>query len=248
MHKEIRWMAGAVIIAMLLTPVSACGWGEDIPVWTAGRINCFDVAYDLAGALYVVFQAQGEGSIRIVRSTDRGKTWRFYSKVAYAEQDPNPGLPGNFEGDGYSEPSLLLLSNGEMICMMRVGGWWPLRTMSICWSNDLGKTWTRPRPTEPFLYSIWPTLQLLDNGVVACVHGRPGFQVSFSMDNGKTWPKSVSLVNIVNFEAELVTQRPFITGQVDMIKSGPHTVLAIGGAGPAGTIVVSVTVELEDAD
>jgi hypothetical protein len=43
--------------------------------------------------------------------------------------------------------------------------------MYTSWSNDMGQTWTDPIPTPPHLQHVWPTLAVLDNGVVACVYG-----------------------------------------------------------------------------
>jgi hypothetical protein len=202
------------------------------PVFDKGKIQQLPNG-DLLAPMYGRLKGRDSTTVMMIRSSDRGKTWRLVSEVAYADSDPDPQLPGEFQG--FSEPSLLLLPGGEMICVMRAGGWGELRTMYICWSQDEGKTWSTPQPTEPGLYSIWPTLQLLDNGVIACVHGRPNFEVSFSMDKGKSWARTVRLL------PEGVTG---ITGQVDMIKSGPHTVLAIGGGGSAGTIVTPITVEV----
>ena len=36
------------------------------------------------------------------------------------------------------------------------------------------------------------TVAVLDNGVVACAYGRPGFHVAFSTDNGHTWRDRIS--------------------------------------------------------
>jgi len=91
------------------------------------------------------------------------------------------------------------------------------RPMSVCWSNDLGKTWTKPVPTKPHLMNIAPKLIVLENDVIALEYGRPGFHVAFSIDNGHTWQNRVSL-------SHLPVEK--ITGQFDMAKAGPNKLVA----------------------
>ena len=89
--------------------------------------------------------------------------------------------------------------------------------MYSCWSNDLGKTWTRPEPTRPYLMNIYPTLAVLDNGVVACQYGRPGFYVAFSLDNGHTWQDPITFSDLPH---------PASHGMYDMVKVGPNKLVA----------------------
>ena len=66
------------------------------------------------------------------------------------------------------------------------------KSLAVCWSDGQGKSWTKPVATLPHLMCISPTLATLDNGVVACEYGRPGFHVVFSLDNGHTWQGRIS--------------------------------------------------------
>jgi protocatechuate 3,4-dioxygenase beta subunit len=169
----------------------------------------------------------------LVNSADRGHTWRYYGTVATTEGDPNPELSGDF--GGMSEPAIAMLANGQMLGMIRTqGAHLPAqyRPLYVCWSDDMGKTWTKPGPTRPHLMNIWPTLQVLDNGVVACIYGRPGFHVAFSLDDGHTWQDRVSFSHL---------PEPVITGQVDGVKVGPNKLVAIG-ATERGTLVFPITV------
>jgi len=169
----------------------------------------------------------------LARSTDDGLTWSFYSSIAYEAVDPNPELPGHYLGP--SEPSVALLPNGQMLAIMRtqhdVDGPW--RPLYVAWSDDMGLTWTTPVPAEvdpaeehQYLYNISPTVQVLDNGVVAVSYGRPGFHVAFSTDNGHTWG------DLIHFsECPTVSDDPterLITGQFDMVKVGPNSLVAVG--------------------
>ncbi len=156
----------------------------------------------------------------LVRSTDQGRTWEFYASIAYVPVDPHPELPGQYCGAG--EPSITLLPNGKMVAMLRTQySHLPseYKPMAVCWSDDLGVTWTKPVTTQPHLMNISLTLAALDNGVVACQYGRPGFHIAFSTDDGRTWRDRVSFSHLPD---------PFITGQFDMIKVGPNKLVAIG--------------------
>ena len=170
----------------------------------------------------------------LVQSSDQGRNWDYYSTISYEPVDPNPELPGQYLGA--CEPSVALLPNGQMLAMLRAQYAHPpgeYKPMYVCWSNDLGRSWTKPRPTKPHLMTISPTLQVLDNGVVACQYGRPGFHVAFSIDNGHTWQDRVSFSHL---------PEPDITGQFDMAKAGPNKLVAIGNDAE-GTKVWPVTVE-----
>ena len=114
-------------------------------------------------------------------------------------------------------------------------------------STDAGQTWTKPRLTQPPLKTISPTLAVLDNGVVACVYGRPGVHVVFSTDNGHTWTNRVTFTNLGTLwllKGKDRSEGRSICGQADMVKVGPNKLLAIGPVGyPGGTRVFPITVE-----
>ncbi len=182
----------------------------------------------------------------LVRSTDHGRTWSYHASIDHTPKDPNPELPGQYTGS--CEPSVGLLPNGQMLAMLREqGAHYPgeYKPMYVCWSNDLGKTWTKPAPTKPHLMNISPTLQVLDNGIVACQYGRPGFHVAFSLDNGHTWQDRVSLSpfpvrpSLINPKT---TSGPTGTGQYDMEKAGPNKLVVVG-SDAEGTKVWPITVE-----
>ncbi len=192
------------------------------------------------GALLMPMGGRFSGDVDVlraylVRSIDEGRTWLYYVTINYTPQDPNPELPGQYAG--FDEQSFVLLPNGQMLAILRtqyshLAG--EYRPLYVCWSNDLGRTWSKPTPTKPHLMNIWPTLQLLDNGVVACQYGRPGFHVAFSLDNGHTWQDRITFSDL---------PEPFITGQFDMIKTGPNRLVAVG-SDAEGIKVWPITVEL----
>jgi len=194
-------------------------WATFWPVFDKGKIVQLPDG-ELLATLYGNFSGDAQYRTMLVRSTDNGLTWQYHASVAYGPTDPHPHLVGSY--CGYCEPSLALLSNGELLCAMRTqaaqfaGEYRPLY---LSWSEDLGATWTRPVPTDPHLMNISPTLAVLDNGVVACQSGRPGFHISFSLDQGRTWQDQIGFSDL---------PEPVITGQFDMVKAGPNRLVAVG--------------------
>lgn len=110
----------------------------------------------------------------LIRSTDRGKSWQYFSTIAYA---PDIG------SEGFCEPSIARLRNGRLIAVMRVGSREP---MYQCYSLDGGRTWTKPECINA--RSVEPDLLLMSNGVLVCSYGRPGAWIMFSADGtGERW-------------------------------------------------------------
>ncbi|MBP87518.1 MAG: hypothetical protein CMJ64_12470 [Planctomycetaceae bacterium] len=190
---------------------------------------------DLLAPMQGRFKGDTKHRAIVSRSVDRGRTWRYHGTIAYDPVDSHPDLPGQYLG--HAEASIALLPNGQLLSVMRTqyshlpGEYRPLH---VCWSDDWGKTWTKPVPTTPHLMNIHPNLIVLDNGVVACVYGRPGFHAAFSLDNGRTWQDRISFSH---------RPEPKITGQVHANKIGPNKLMVIGGVGTGGTQVFPVTVE-----
>lgn len=101
----------------------------------------------------------------LVKSIDRGATWSHFSTVA-----------------DHPEITYAFLSATEMTAVMRDG---PRRPLQQTWSHDGGKTWEPTITLE--VGSVAPSLIPMSNGVLACSYGRPGSNLMFSTDQGKTW-------------------------------------------------------------
>ena len=190
---------------------------------------------NLLASMQGSFKGDTKGRTTLCISSDTGHKWRHYATVAYEPKDPNPNLPGQYIG--HAEPSFELLPNGQMICATRTqyshlpGEYRPIH---VSWSDDMGKTWTKPVETKPHLMNICPELAVLDNGVLACQYGRPGFHIAFSLDNGQTWQDRISFSNL---------PCDVISGQFNMIKVGPNRLLAVGNDSE-GTKVWPISVDL----
>ena len=218
------------------------------PVWDKGKIIQLDNG-DLLAPMYG--NLRGDDNVyraMLMHSTDEGQSWQYRSTMGYSATDPNPELhpSGDWAYCGFPEPSITLLANGQLLAMMRTQGKAeedpqpPLyRPMYVAWSDDLGLTWTEPEPTSPHLLNVWPTLQTLDNGVVAVAYGRPGVNVAFSTDNGHTWS------DIETFSTLPTTpgQPGSITGYADMVKVGPNDLVMITSH-EGGTYVYPIRVDI----
>lgn len=141
----------------------------------------------LLASAHVGFNADYEKSFKwrtvVVRSVDRGNTWQYFATVAFDLTKEQ-----NLRLDGFCEPHLLLLPNGEILCFMRTGGNYKNRLYKPLYmsrSDDNGKSWSNADPVAD--RGVYPVSCLMENGVIAVVYGRPGDWLMFSLDYGHTW-------------------------------------------------------------
>ena len=212
--------------------------GSFYPVFDKGKLLELPNG-DLLATMYGVLEGDAQYRTMIVISKDKGLHWRYVTTVAYDAEDPHPDFPGDW--DGYCEPSMAQLADGRLLCIMRTeGATPPYKPMYTSWSTDMGQTWSDPIPTSPHLQNAWPTLAVLDNGVVACVYGRPGVHVVFSSDGGQTWTDRVTLTSHTTTWGKPGIN---ISCYADLIQVGPNRLLAISAVGPGGTQVFPIEVE-----
>lgn len=134
-----------------------------------------------------------------LRSTDRGKTWRYLSTIAF-------DMTENVRGEGFDETSLLILPDGKILSFIRSGasyqasmgsfnnndpsvempfGYAKQTPIYVSASIDGGKTWSSADPISP--YGVWPNAILMESGLLVVSYGRPGNWMMFSKDEGKSW-------------------------------------------------------------
>ena len=122
----------------------------------------------------------------LVSSTDGGKNWALLSTVAY---DPKIGT------EGYCEPAIRRLPNGDLLAMLRTGGnnrpFWQDNPLCQTRSTDGGRTW--PKPDRTGVEGVAPDLCVMSDGTLACSYGRPGADLMLSTDNGRTWTDHVCI-------------------------------------------------------
>jgi hypothetical protein len=125
----------------------------------------------------------------MVRSTDRGRSWKFVAKLDPTEVKPVYGVGDREVDEGFVEADMAVLPNGHIICVMRTGSYSPMFQSR---SADGGETWSTPVSTG--WAGVKPRLRVLPNGVLACVSGRGAYghpqvtQVILSLDGtGTRW-------------------------------------------------------------
>jgi len=125
----------------------------------------------------------------VVRSADRGHSWRFVTAFNTALMPAVYGVGDQPVDEGYGEADLAVLANGDLLCVMRTGSYAPMFQSR---STDGGRTWSTPINTG--WPGVKPRLRLLPNGVLACAAGRGAYghpqvtHVMLSLDGtGKHW-------------------------------------------------------------
>ena len=151
----------------------------------------------------------------LLRSTDGGKIWRYHGSIRYR---PDPDADSKAEDRlGFTEPTMLL-DERRAICVMRTTDGLGLGPMYQSHSNDMGRSWSKPRVIAE--YGVRPRLLRLENGVMVLSSGRPGVQLHFSTDEGRTWSESTS---ILNGDRSAITDDS--CGYTDLLATGPDRCL-----------------------
>ncbi len=181
-------------------------WGQcDRFVYQYGFLREDAIVWTLVGG-----HCEGSGWCRLMlfRSCDEGRTFRFVSTIAGADD------PGH---SGYSEPSICRMTDGSLLVIARIeyspDNW---RSLACFRSDDDGGTWSsqgipvgipsvyrirRQRPvsnsgkTHASAGNVSPSMAVLANGVAALSFGRPGLKVAFSADGtGDLWSDTLRVV------------------------------------------------------
>ena len=142
-----------------------------------------------------------------LNSKDRGKTWHYISTIAFDSKE-------DIRGEGFDEPSLLVLSDGRILGFMRSGASyqaslgsfnnndWGTKMpfsygkqtpvyMSI--SSDDGKNWSNADPITSF--GVWPNAIQLENGIIVVGYGRPGNWLMFNDNERESWGPVIPFYN-----------------------------------------------------
>ncbi|MSP11990.1 MAG: exo-alpha-sialidase [Chloroflexi bacterium] len=124
------------------------------------------------------FQGDPLYSCVALASDDNGYTWRYLSTMVTAEAISDAR-------EGFDEPCMLQLSNGDLMCVSRVGSGRD-QALARVYSSDGGKSWSPPDRLPAF--SVMPAIRRLHNGVIALSTGRPGIYLWLSTDpRGTSW-------------------------------------------------------------
>lgn len=125
---------------------------------------------------YALYEPHREpdGRTFFITSTDAGRTWG------------RPSLIFGEPTETYSEPDVIELQTGELLCVLRST---ERHRLFTCRSADGGATWSEPEPTP--MDGLPGHLLRLADGRVLCSYGRRkapfGIRMSTSDDGGRTW-------------------------------------------------------------
>ncbi len=123
----------------------------------------------------------------MILSDDLGKTWSAPYMVD-ADNDDN------------DEPDIVLLGDGNLLCVMRSN-----RGDNTMWksiSRDGGKTWSKAEPIG--FPGHAPYLLKTTSGIVLCAHRLPGTSLHYSLDDGKTWSENVPVDTVIGAYPSMV--------------------------------------------
>jgi hypothetical protein len=170
---------------------------EPVKPWTSGNAYMVFARSILEmgdGSLLATMYGQFEGDPKyrclLVRSTDGGQGWDYYSTIAFDPEAP---------GEGYCEPVVARTTDGDLLCVMRVSSSVP---MWMCRSGDDGRTWSRPKELPAYATSVFPDMVLMSNGILAVSFGRPGAHIMFSAGGeGRRWTSRTTVHEGTNTDA-----------------------------------------------
>ena len=128
-------------------------------------------------------------TVFVFRSDDEGRSFRYLSRVPCSASMEFCACPCLSNGrclpttnctttdaiGGPAEPTIEQLPGGELMLLFRVTG----RPCMASYSKD-GSTWTTP--TETPIWSVWPDLAWLPNGVLVATSGRPSLGLWWTSD------------------------------------------------------------------
>lgn len=127
------------------------------------------------------------------RSVDQGLSWQLQTRILYrpdAKADPLAA-----KRDGFTEPASLILPDGEIVAILRTTDGNGNGPLYLIRSSDGGCVWSPPKAIRE--NGALPKLLRLGNGVLVLCTGRPGADLTFSVDGrGETWSKRYPLVPI----------------------------------------------------
>lgn len=156
-----------------------------------------------------------------VISTDTGKTWSLLSRIAGPEDVTWAG-EWEYGMEGPNEPCIVSLPDGGLLVICRTGmkvrsRWdkpmYALRMLQAT-SYDGGRTW-RQRCMN--IEGVFPKVIRMNNGVLVLAFGRPGNNLIFSTDGGRTWGRELALT-----PADVNT-----SGYCDVVEVSPGKLLVV---------------------
>lgn len=176
---------------VVISTDGGASWGSFIALgdsFTAGSACCAPPVVLASGSLILPFYGGNTGysyrSARAMFSADGGATWSGEVTIANG--------PG--DSKDYSEPNIVRLANGSLLCLIRMDTGTDTIHQSI--STDGGSTWSAP--AAAFAGSGAPhVIQLASGKLVCCYRSSTGSKpvLRTSIDNGATWSSEYLIDN-----------------------------------------------------
>jgi hypothetical protein len=237
-----RFDAGGRRVTMELDAIHLVDWP-----WPVDRLRnpvrphdrrvdfCFDgnalmVDGRLLATLYGKASQEDLYRVVVASSDDGGYTWRHLATVAGPEIVP----AAEPRGHGPAEPALVQLSNGDLMCVMRMGGGEQFH-LRRSYSSDGGRTWSTPETIAP--YSVEPSMTRLQNGVVVLSTGRPGIGLWVAADERADQWQSVDLLAHHNQwapDATYTITPKQTTAYTELVEIAPNRILIAYDRTPFG--------------
>ncbi len=138
--------------------------------------------------LHLAYEGDEKATVVAIASENEGLCWRYLATIARPEDAPH-------SLEGFGEPTIAELSNGEIICIMRVGQHHkqPDQWLTRSSSSDGGRSWSAIE-TLP-AWSVAPQCRRLQNNSVVLSTGRPGIFLWLAADDGASRWQSVDVVD-----------------------------------------------------
>jgi hypothetical protein len=154
-----------------------------------------DLLYPFSGGKDAGDLAAVNRSIAVSRSQDGGSSW---SQLAII-------LDGGVDGEEYSEPGLVLLGNGDIVCLYRYSTASAIM-YGISTSDDSGATWSAHAHLSESVSGL-PTPMLLSTGEIISIGrdrgdaGELRARVLVSEDSGVSWRQGKRFIHSPNSSA-----------------------------------------------
>lgn len=221
-HGAIRLADGSLIAQEFVIPRKEPGLWEGAGIWSADGAAWeplppveYRAPTNITSDLYLSPRAVQlrDGTVAVavyarINSTRQYGTWLFTSgdtgrhfecRSAIGTPDDVPWAHDVWGEKGPCEPALEVLAGGDLVSIMRTGSEISSgrgarsSVMLFARSRDDGRTWERKKFVAP---GVMPKLLRMSNGVLVCAFGRPGNNLIFSLDGGKTWGRETPITPV----------------------------------------------------